>query len=512
MKYTVSAKLHHRTTKEGTRAIYATYTYNRETSTFPTGLSVRLENWDSKMKLAVVGSPEALPINSRLQQIQADLLEIAGSLSLPDHETVKRGYADHAATKSKAEFNKYLDLAVHIGEDEQIVQAERKLEADKEHLKRRKESFKPGRKVLVAEGILTQEEEKHAAAVQELADLFIRYAGTGLPIEGQRDNKGKPKVDQGHLKHYKADSYKHVRTMWNQLNEFSRVKNYPLTLQSINLQFYQAFGDYILFDLDNYDNHFGSLIKRLKTFLLWVESVGEKTIHPQLKPRKFKVLTEENEVIILSDDHYGMLADFRSAPECNSVWVKYIDMTLFQCAMGLRHSDMRRATWRLEGSIVDGDDRRILKGTTKKNQSYYMIPIHLNPEWTLGILEKYEFDFNETARSSKHLKNQSMVTEQKFNQTMKLVLQAVGEKYGLFKNKIAIFKKKWGDEYDLGKKYQWEMHSSHDNRRAFITRMFRAGNSEKIISKMVGTKSLPELRKYQQVNEDDVLEVKNRRV
>ena len=39
---------------------------------------------------------------------------------------------------------------------------------------------------------------------------------------------------------------------------------------------------------------------------------------------------------------------------------------------------------------------------------------------------------------------------------------------------------------------------SRDNRRAFTTRMYRAGNEEKIIAKLVGTKSLPELRKYRQ--------------
>ncbi len=44
-------------------------------------------------------------------------------------------------------------------------------------------------------------------------------------------------------------------------------------------------------------------------------------------------------------------------------------MTLFQSAMGLRHSDMRRATWRLEGTLVNGKDERILKGTTSKISS-----------------------------------------------------------------------------------------------------------------------------------------------
>ena len=94
---------------------------------------------------------------------------------------------------------------------------------------------------------------------------------------------------------------------------------------------------------------------------------------------------------------------------------------------------------------------------------------------------------------------------------MKDVLEAVGAKNGVFQNKMLITKKKWGEEYEIGKKFQWEIHSSHDNRRAFITRMYRAGNEEKVIAKLVGTKSLPELRKYQQVSDDDIMLVKNKR-
>ena len=49
-------------------------------------------------------------------------------------------------------------------------------------------------------------------------------------------------------------------------------------------------------------------------------------------------------------------------------------------------------------------------------------------------------------------------------------------------------------------------------RRAFITRMYRAGNEEKVIARLMGTKSLPEFRKYQQVSADDIMLVKNKRV
>lgn len=511
-KYSVSAKLHSRRTKTGERPLYVLYIYASEVSTFPTGESVKEEAWDSKTKLVNRSiTSEADRINAKVKRMQADLLEIAASLTTPSHEIVKRRYNDLAYTKAKAEFNKYLDLAISIGEDQQIEDAEAKLAKDGEQLKARKTAHQPARKQLVSAGILSKEEVAHQAQVQELSNLFLRYAGTGDIIPGQLDSKGKPRRDQGSLKHYKADTYKHVRSMWQQLNDFSTAKNYPLTVQSINQQFYQRFGDYILYDQNNYDNHFGSLIKRLKTFMFWCEAEQGITIHPQIKSRKFKVMCEENEVLILSDEQYQMLADFRTHKDCKSVWVKYIELTLFQSAMGLRHSDMRKATWRVEGAVVDNVDGRIIKGTTQKNKSTYMVPVRLNPEWTIAILEKYEYDFNETARSSKHLKQTKMVAEQKLNQNVKEILQALGKAYNIFTHKIQIYKKKWGEDYDCGKKFQYEMHSSHDNRRAFITRMYRAGNEEKVIARMVGTKSLPELRKYQQVNDSDIINVKGAR-
>jgi hypothetical protein len=505
-KFSVSAKLHNRANKAGKHPVYATYTYGRETTPFPTGLQVSKSSWDDKKKLAVVGSADALDVNGKLQQMQTDLLAIATSLIMPSHDTVKRRYTDFINQKAKENTERQgamkhgVDMLFHFKREEKRVQQE------VAELERKRNVVEPLREALYNKGLhIAETTARVSPDAKQLADLFNEYAGTGEIIPGQFYANGKPRRHQGTLSHYKPDSYKHVRSMWQQLEEFSLAKNYPLTLQTINLTFYKNFGDYILFEKNNYDNHFGSLIKRLKTFLNWCETDKGAPIHPHAKSKKFRSLVEENEVIILSDEHYHLLDQFRHDPLCKAAWVKYIDLTLFQSAMGLRHSDMKRASWRVEGSIVDDEDKRLLRGATQKNKSTYMVPVHLNPTWTIDILEKYNYDFNETARSGKHKNSKNMVSEQKLNSNMKEVLKALGEKHGIFKNKITIFKRKWGQEYEVDKLYQWEIHSSHDNRRAFITRLYRKGYSEKIIAKMVGTKSLPELRKYQQVDETDVM-------
>lgn len=505
-KFSVSAKLHNRANKAGKHPVYATYTYGRETTPFATGMQVTKADWDDKKKLAVVGSADALDINSKLQEVQTALIGIAKSLTTPAHNIVKMRYADFMNQKTKeiterqGAMKQGIDMLFHFKKEEKRVQQE------VAELERKRNVVEPLRQALYDKGLHIPETTARLSPVaKQLEDLFNEYAGTGEVIPGQFYSNGKPRRHQGTLSHYKSDTYKHVRSMWQQLQEFSEAKNYPIALETINLTFYKQFGDYILFDKNNYDNHFGSLIKRLKTFLNWVDTDRGVPIHPHVKNKKFRTLVEENEVIILSDEHYHLLDQFRHDPACKTSWVKFIDLTLFQCAMGLRHSDMKRASWRVEGSIVEGEDNRVIRGGTQKNRSAYIVPVHLNPAWTLDILEKYNYDFNGMARSSKHKNNTSMVTEQKLNSTMKDVLEALGKKHTIFKQKITIYKRKWGEEYPVDKLYQWQMHSSHDNRRAFITRMYRKGYPEKVIAKMVGTKSLPELRKYQQADESDVV-------
>lgn len=500
MKYSTSAKLHTRANKEGKRAIYVTYTYNKITTLFPTAFLVGADDWHSISKLAVIGSADAVRINQKIQQMQTDLLAIAASLPAPEHELVKRLFSEQAYKAAKAEFNKHLDLAIAIGEDEQIAQAETKLQQDAKQLAKRKKAFAP---VRTQHGLNNEELSAQTAAEQQLAELFAEYAGSGEVLAGKFYADGKPRHDQGTLKHYKRGTYLNMRQMWTLLQEFSKEANYTVTIQSINLHFYQLFGDFILYKKESFDMHFGSVIKRLKSFLFWAESEKGITLNQQVKSKKFKALTETREIHILNDEVYKALEAFKEEPECKQVWKKYIDLTLFQCAMGLRHSDVRRATWYLTGNIENGVDKRIIRGSTKKNKSTYNVPVYLNPEWTINILERYSFDFNKTARSEAYFKTELMVTESRFNKAVKEILEAFNKKHCVFKHKIKRFRHRWGHPHELEAMYQYQMHSSHDNRRAFITRMFRLGYSEKVVANMVGTKSVNELRKYQQVADED---------
>lgn len=62
-----------------------------------------------------------------------------------------------------------------------------------------------------------------------------------------------------------------LRHLSEELAEFSRVKKYPLTFQSMDMHFYDKFQDYQLTVLGNKVNTFSGYVKNIKNFLYWCE-------------------------------------------------------------------------------------------------------------------------------------------------------------------------------------------------------------------------------------------------
>jgi Phage integrase SAM-like domain len=62
-----------------------------------------------------------------------------------------------------------------------------------------------------------------------------------------------------------------LRHLSEELAEFSRVKKYPLSFQSMDMHFYDKFQDYQLTVLGNKVNTFSGYIKNIKNFLYWCE-------------------------------------------------------------------------------------------------------------------------------------------------------------------------------------------------------------------------------------------------
>lgn len=58
-------------------------------------------------------------------------------------------------------------------------------------------------------------------------------------------------------------------TLLEHLKTFEKDKHYPLSLDKINLQFYEKFTSYLMKDLKHSNNTIGKYISCLKTFLHW---------------------------------------------------------------------------------------------------------------------------------------------------------------------------------------------------------------------------------------------------
>jgi len=470
-KFSISARLASRVNKDGTHAIIITYTYDRVTKDFQTSIAVTKDNWDSKKKLVALTSSDAVKFNNLIQEKQALLHKVATELSEPTHELVKYNFTEQAYLLSKQKVDPSFKMMP--SNDVRTMQDLQDLTIPlKERLARDKKK-KP--RVEKEESIIEIEPaDKDNKLFFDLQAAYIRELKLSKSV--------------------KAGTLKQRQSLFSNLRKFQEDTGFILTFQKINLDFYQAYGDWVLFTGGNYDNFFGSLIKRLKTWLTWVEE--ERQIAVNSRYKKFKVLREEFDVTYLNDQELQWLDEFRNHPTCKPSWIRIIDMTLFQCSIGCRWSDLEAANWYF--------DNGFLKGHTIKNDSAYMVPLN-SSKWIKEILLKYNMTFKLPVRHSEKVE---VISDVKYNKYIKDILKAMYASKGMYldeADKKPVLKKRWGKLVQVGREFKWESISSHSNRRSFIGRMIKQGMSEKQIAKMVGSSSLPDLRKYYKVDEEDLL-------
>ena len=212
-------------------------------------------------------------------------------------------------------------------------------------------------------------------------------------------------------------------------------------------------------------------LKHFKAFLKYYQELGGQT---GLNLSKIKYKETEGVKIYLTEEE---LETFQDAPikGINSVKVNragkietvYVnleqvrDMFVLQCNTGLRISDLKRVDKNIIGNRI------VL--TTKKTGVNIEIPISPTVR---AILEKYNYQLPQ-------------VSEQKINDGIKAIY-----KICFPKNSIQIRK---GNDFETV--YKWELISTHDAIRTFITLSAERGMTVSAISKITG-KSIPVLLKH----------------
>lgn len=289
-----------------------------------------------------------------------------------------------------------------------------------------------------------------------LYELIERFEG------GQILHRGKAKS---------PNTLKAYKTTKHHLQKFARECKYPVSFDSINLDFYYRFTDYLK-KKGLAGNSIGKDIKNIKTFMR--EAVDmDLTDNLQFEKSKFTVTKEETFAVYLTTDEIIKLYHFGLSNNKRLEQVR--DLFVFGCLVGLRYSDYSDIK---PENIKEIDGEKYIDIRAKKTGNRVVIPC--NPI-VLDIFKKYSHMPNRLPKS---------LSNQKFNEYVKEACQAAGlnEKGRLESNR----------ELEL-----WEAVSSHTARRSFATNLYNEAFPILDLMKITGHKTEKSFLNYIKINEND---------
>ncbi len=289
----------------------------------------------------------------------------------------------------------------------------------------------------------------------------------------------KQKTFLGAIKEYIDTTSKAPRTKLsygttlNVLTKYQETLKKPLTFESINMDFYDHFVNYLTYDKSFAKNTIGGHIKEIKVFMDYCNDKGYTTNQGH-RHRKFKKVEETAETVYLNDTEIDILykKDLSKFPKLDRIR----DVFIIGCYTGLRFSDLSQVT---PDKIINNGTQ--LKIKTIKTGETVIIPLH----WTIReILNKYN---GELPR---------VISNQKFNEYLK----QLGEKAKI-KEPVTLTKTKGGLSFEKAFK-KWELITVHTARRSFATNMFLADIPTISIMKITGHRTERAFMKYIKVTQE----------
>lgn len=259
------------------------------------------------------------------------------------------------------------------------------------------------------------------------------------------------------------------------LLEFQKWRKAKITFESIDMNFYDEFVNYLI-EVKRYaKNTVGSFIKELKVFM---NEATERGINKNLifRSRKFKTLEEDVETIYLNEDEIRILYGMDLSQ--NNKLDKVRDLFVFACYTGLRISDLRQ----LNKSNLKENYIQI---KTKKTGEMVYIPYH---DIVREIIAKYDGEIP------------PIISEQKYNNYLK----ELGELAG-FDEPINTSRTKAGKvATETNPKYN--LITSHTARRSFATNAYKNGVPIIAIMKITGHKTDRSFMKYIKISKEESAE------
>ena len=266
---------------------------------------------------------------------------------------------------------------------------------------------------------------------------------------------------------------KQLRQTIRNLKEFRLESKRSLHLDSIDLEFYDLFVDFLI-RKDYAKNTIGTAIKNIKVFMN--EAVDRKlTSNLQFKNKRFRYLEEHSESIYLSEAEIKLLYDLDLAK--SEKLNKVRDLFIIGCYTGLRFSDLSQL--RPENVNELGN---MVKIRTQKTDEVVIIPLN---SYVKKILTKYG----------------GKPPEAYSNQKMNEYLKDLGEEAKIKEDIIVTVTKGGIRQSETFKK--WKLITTHTARRSFATNAYLAGVPTISIMKITGHRTEKSFLKYIKISQED---------
>ena len=289
------------------------------------------------------------------------------------------------------------------------------------------------------------------------------------------ENKGVKK--EGTVKSY-VTSLRH-------LQNFKKKRLIDVEFETVDIQFYNKFKDYLYADLNLSLNTVGKQMKNLKTFL---NAATQRGINKNLafRERNFKKMVEDIKHIYLTIDEIEQL--YKLKLSVMPSWEAVRDIFVIGCYTGLRFQDLTNIN---ERNIKKEGDNESLEFTTNKTGERVVIPLAKTAK---EILKKYNYQLPKA------------ICNQKFNAHLK----SIGELAKL--NQIVEVVKTVGGVKQSFEYKKYELITTHTARRSFATNASLKGLPAQRIMQMTGHKTESVFMKYLCMSPEENAEaIKNHR-
>ncbi len=260
------------------------------------------------------------------------------------------------------------------------------------------------------------------------------------------------------------------------LRDFKKLKGKRIDFNTIDLDFYHNFSEYLTKVKGFANNTIGGHIKRIKTFL---NEATERGLNTNLayKSKRFKVITEDTDSIYLNEKELDAIyqLDLSDNPRLDRVR----DLFLVGCWTGLRFSDFST----IKSQNIKGD---FIEIETQKTAEPVVIPIHSTVK---QIMKKYKGKYPNSLPPA--------ISNVKMNAYIKELgkIEKLEELAKSLHAQTSTSITKGGVNISTNHK-KFELITTHTARRSFASNLSLAGLPSSTIMKITGHKTEKSFMRY----------------